>query len=111
MDFHTGIENGDYKVEFIDIGEGLDGDYNPEDPTDVPLLRFDSYVKVDGEWEPVEDGSYCTRVSAYANKATLDALATIIVNGLVEVTGGGYSPKRYLESMSWITEEDANVTA
>lgn len=49
-------------VEFSDIGEGLSGMYDPDDPEDVALLRFDIYEKVDGEWETMDDGSYCTRM-------------------------------------------------
>jgi hypothetical protein len=34
------------KIELEWIGEGLDGDYNPGNPNDVPLLRFSVYKKV-----------------------------------------------------------------
>ena len=32
---------GGRKVEWIDIGEGWSGDYDPDDPDDIALLRFD----------------------------------------------------------------------
>jgi len=28
-------------VEWVELGEGLSGDYNPDDPKDIELLRFD----------------------------------------------------------------------
>jgi len=28
-------------VEWVELGEGLCGDYNPDDPDDIELLRFD----------------------------------------------------------------------
>ena len=45
------------KVELEWIGEGLDGDYNPGDPNDVPLLRFCVYKKINDQWEAI-DTSY-----------------------------------------------------
>ena len=44
--------------------EGWDGDYNPEDPNDQLLFRFDVDRLVDGNWEPIDDASYCTRLTA-----------------------------------------------
>ena len=63
-----------YKVEFSDIGEGFNGDYNPDDPDDVSLLRLDiqvrpshemaepGYSSCDDGWVPMRRGSYCTNV-------------------------------------------------
>ena len=54
------MRGGDYMAEWNDIGEGLSGDYDPNDPDDRRLLRFDVYERVAGQWWPVDGGSYCT---------------------------------------------------
>lgn len=49
------------KVEWENIGEGYRGDYDPEDPEDDNFLRFSVYVKnEEGDWEEVDDATYCT---------------------------------------------------
>ena len=60
---------GTIKVELEDIGEGWDGDYNPDDTEDEPLLRFTFLELVDedfpdGKWKQIEDASYCTQLPA-----------------------------------------------
>lgn len=93
---HQGRE---FAVEVSWIGEGQDGDYNPEDPDDVPLLRFDADRLVDGIWEEVPDGSYCTQVPAWCSSEQAMALARMIAHRL-DVEGGAH-PKRLLEQLSW----------
>ena len=44
------ITRGVVKIEWVNLGEGYDGDYDPENPDDVNLLRFDVSKKVNGEW-------------------------------------------------------------
>lgn len=53
------------RLELTYIGEGLTGDYDPDDHCDVPLLRFyiQRYVG-EGEWSDIEGGSYCTLIPA-----------------------------------------------
>lgn len=58
-------------AEWCDLNEGLCGEYNPKDPEDIHFLRFDIYVKRDGDWEPVDDASYCTLVPADTDINTL----------------------------------------
>ena len=50
-----------------DCYEGVCGDYNEDDPTDEPLLRFD--VLYNGE--QLEDSSYCTNLRADDDRALL----------------------------------------
>ena len=83
------FEQDGIRVEFEAIGEGLNGDYFEDDPSDVELLRF--YVSVTaqhmtddmdgpddhGYWTP-QDSSYCTRVPTSATKEQrMDALRRI----------------------------------
>jgi len=70
------LDNGEVLIEWSRLGEGWNGDYDPYDPEDVELLRFDVSVSVrhpkvdeftegyihDGEWVAVPDASYCTQV-------------------------------------------------
>lgn len=46
--------NGEFALEFVELGEGMSGDFNPDDPDDVELLRVDVYRN--GE----QVDSYCT---------------------------------------------------
>ncbi|MCL4722816.1 MAG: hypothetical protein KJZ90_00875 [Rhodocyclaceae bacterium] len=59
---------GDIGVAFADIGEGRNGDYNPEDPEDEALLRLDFMQKDEGGEFVDTDGSGCTNVSVSATK-------------------------------------------
>ena len=57
------LEREDVRIEWVYLDEGFSGEYNPNDPDDVAFLRFDLMKKIDGEWEYVENGSYCTHFS------------------------------------------------
>ena len=48
------------RIEFANIGEGWNGEYNPKDPEDENLIRFYAYYCMDNIWYEVTDGSYCT---------------------------------------------------
>ena len=111
-------DDGMVKVEWVDLGEGYYGDFDDDDPTDEPLLRFDAYVRWTGtdaderrslewiwddpEWGIKSDGSYCTNVPTVTDDETLEMLAGVIANRLAEsLDNGGW--KRTAESMSWAT--------
>lgn len=53
------------------IGEGWNGDYDPEDPDDDQLLRVtvSSRTTPAGEWEPVERGSWCTDLTRNVDRS------------------------------------------
>ena len=103
------------KVEFIDIGEGYNGDYDPEDPEDAELLRFDVYIQRDcsddklgeddDEWVEVEDSSYCTYIHADTDKDKIEKAISVIFdeykNCATHIRNGG-SVKKLGESLSWI---------
>jgi len=108
--------DGMVKVEWTDLGEGLCGDYDPTDPTDEPLLRYDAWVKVTGttmdeirsltnnyeddEWGYKENGSYCTMTSANTHGPVLQALAKLIADELANnLDNGGW--KSTAERMSY----------
>lgn len=103
------------RVDLVNIGEGWCGDYNPEDPNDVNLLRFDVYVNnpdTDEEysdgWIEVEDASYCTQIPANTPAEILKDKATIIFKRYREKISSyddylnGPSLKKLGEELSWI---------
>lgn len=63
------VEHGRIRMELEDIGEGLlSGDYDPDDPDDVPLMRFGFYATNPDETDLVEldNTSFCTDIDARA---------------------------------------------
>lgn len=76
----------DIIVEWEDIGEGLAGDYNPDDPHDVPLLRF----TIQGG--PFDGLSYCTDIAVGAPQALLDHVAMAIKS---------CATRREIEALTW----------
>ena len=103
------VIRGNRKVEWVDLGEGWNGDYDPSDPDDQALLRFDvlELTKVEGlfsespelEWEPIDDASYCTQMPADSSKEVLRRGATMIMNA----TYGKTNIKKICEELSWIS--------
>lgn len=99
-------------AEWVNDGEGICGDYNPSDPEDVNLLRFDiSYNTNPPEaeeqnWEEVEDASYCTCVPADNSLTYLSKTLWIIFKEYREVIDdyiSGHSVKKLGERLSWIS--------
>jgi len=84
------------------IGEGWNGDYDEEDIHDEPLLRFDVQDKINGEWETLDNGSYCTAVNARLPKRFWKKMAEYIVR---QVQGESYI-KRICEDLSWINSDE-----
>jgi hypothetical protein len=94
---------GKVRVEWVELGEGIQGDYNSEDPDDVELLRFDVSKKVGRQWEFIDDASYCTQVPVSAtSKQRLELLKTIMFYVYDPVTSG-QSIKKCCEELSWLS--------
>ena len=88
----------DVTVELEDIGEGISGDYDPEDKEDIPLLRFT--VLKNGE--PIDDASYCTQVPTTISVTEATKVLSTIMNEVFEPVIRGYSIKKMCERLSWI---------
>lgn len=73
------LTKGRVRVEWTELGEGIDGDYNPEDPDDIELLRFDVSLKVGGRWTFPDNASYCTQVPVKATAKQKSALLKTIM--------------------------------
>lgn len=100
-------EGRGFKASVSWIGEGDEGDYDPNCPGDKPLLRFDAMRLVDGEWEDIDCGSYCTQVPAWSQPALMRALTRHVVETLEDE--GGTHPKRLLEQLSWIDADTVEI--
>ena len=99
------FEKHGVKVEVDWLGEGGSGDYDPDDPEDTPVLRFDVYSRKDrGDWEQVEDASYCTAMPAmllFTHRDEILGWAESVWNEVWEAITSGDSVKRTCESLSW----------
>jgi len=115
-------EKNGLRVEWVELGEGYDGDYDENDPEDEELLRFDVYVRIhpdddnpeweyhggfiadDGtKWSGVKDGSYCTRVPASTSEEhRLELLERIHI----EIENSPEHPRKVdMQRMSWVSAE------
>jgi hypothetical protein len=112
------------KIEFEDIGEGLSGDYNANDPNDVALLRFYVFAFAGDEallaqsttdptlagllamdalgWTEVEGASYCTNVPVDTPEDVQRGLLELLMDAFYEAVRSGESVKKIGERMSWI---------
>jgi len=93
------------KVEWVELGEGFSGDYDPDDPDDVELLRFDVSVLIDKEWVDPGDASYCTLFPVNESDEIKMKALKLIMDEVYEWASQGYSVKKLCERLSWINPE------
>ena len=100
---------GNVKVVWEASGEGVCGEYDPDDPNDVELLRFAVYHKTSPyfDWTEVDDASYCTQVPVNTPSETLTVLLARIFNEVYDYVQAGESIKKICERLSWIAVDDA----
>ena len=98
------IEGDTVRADWYDAYEGICGDYNPDNPDDIHLLRFDIYLNRDGQWEAVDDASYCTRVAYDTPVDTLVEKLYLIYRKYDDVfrSDPEASVKKLGERLSWI---------
>jgi hypothetical protein len=90
-------------VEWDDsTNEGISGDYDPDDPNDIPLLRFYVNKLVSNEWEELPDASYCTQVDARTSNDIQRKLLQVLMDEVYEEVKSGHSIKKLCEQLSWI---------
>lgn len=106
-------ENERIRVDLVDLGEGYNGDWDPNDPDDDRLLRFDVYYKdpddKDMDWTEVDDASYCTNLTLGDPEDVLEKAVTAIFKRYDDVAThiiSGGSVKKMGEELSWISAED-----
>jgi hypothetical protein len=109
----TWLTDEPVRVEFEELGEGLSGDYNESDPTDIELLRF--YVQVDfgHGFEDLEDCSYCTQFPVNTTEEEQEKALRFIMDNVWQAifdwmpfvdNGDRYcsTAKHICERLSWI---------
>jgi hypothetical protein len=108
-------EDGDIKVVFTYINEGLSGEYG-ESEDDIPCLRFDIYEKSyldngdgiehpDWDWMEVDSGSYCTTVSIETPKEIVENMAKHILDEVRDYIDGARSIRWVAAGLSHISEQ------
>lgn len=87
------------------LGEGLNGDYNEDDPDDKELFRFwiNKYNPFPGVWLEVEDSSYCTLLPVTISKEDQKKALKYIMDEVYDGVTAGYSVKKICEKLSWIS--------
>jgi len=91
---------------FDDTNEGWNGDYNPDDPDDNILFRFDVCKLSEGEWENLE--SYCTQLYDL-DSDTANIALKIIMDEIKDAVVGGWSIRKCCERLSWISNESLTI--
>ncbi len=100
------IKDDTIKAVLEDIGEGVCGDYDPEDANDIQLLRFSAYINNDGIFEQMDDASYCTQIPLSTPYGELARLCMVIFEEYRDVADAyrnGSSVKRLGERLSWLS--------
>ena len=104
------IEEQGVRVELTDeSNESFDGDYDPNDPEDVQLLRFYVQTKRDGEWRDVDDASYCTALPTKTPPEQIQIALHTIMHHVRDRLIAGESVKRVCEHLSWISPDDLTL--
>jgi hypothetical protein len=100
------------RVDLEWIGEGVSGDFDPDDPNDVPLLRFTVYrreVESATGWTQVSDASYCTNLPATAPRAILAHAIKRIYDEVAAEVEEDNDVKRLCENLSHISPDWFNI--
>lgn len=105
---HCEHVDGDLKVQIEWIGEGISGNYNPQDPEDAPILRFrvleraplviDTEAGDEDGWTFIEGTSHCCGLDAEISDATKAMAASFIMS---EVKGKA-DLKGICERLAWL---------
>jgi len=98
---YTVLVRGNLKIELEYIGEGWNGDYDPDNPDDEKLLRFTCLMSNESEdWEQIDDASYCTRLPESISDEEAEKALRILMEGIEN--RGLLSIKKECERLSWI---------
>lgn len=57
-------ESENFKMILVELGESYEGEYDPEDPESVSLLRLDIIYKKEEDEGTIQNGSFCTCIPA-----------------------------------------------
>lgn len=109
------VVDGPVRVCFDYIGEGHEGDYDPDDPDDQPLLRLDMQVSAasnyggedtdDPAWVYPQDGSICTLVSLHSSEEDQHRYLVTAAQRLRTTVEANESVKHLMDRLSWLPAE------
>jgi hypothetical protein len=116
----VGLQRGNMAVEWVNLGEGSEGDYDPEDADDENLLRFDVYVVREGEHieaegaesKAIDDASYCTNMPATTDVGTLKAALVYLMDEVHSASASLENHpniKKKCELLSWVSPTSAEL--
>ena len=97
----TFLVQDDRRVDLWQAGEGQSGDFDPNDPNDIEFLRFDVQERKDGEWETMDDASYCTQLPVDSDFVTIQKA----LRWIMQETYGKTEIKKICEELSWISPQ------
>ena len=87
---------------WVELGEGISGDYNPSDPNDIELLRLDLFLN-DNE-DIVSYFSYCTQLPVSASQNVKEALLMFAAGAAWAVAEKYDSLRKVGEGLSWLDD-------
>lgn len=104
-----GLQDNRLMVYLVDIGEGYEGDYDPEDPDDAELLRIDAYpLKEDGTIDDDRTFSVCTSIkkdsTPLIQRKAIHHIYWAIRQFMKDNPGS--SLKAVMEDLSYLSDED-----
>ena len=85
------------QIEYSFEGEGLNGDYTPNDQNDIPLLRLSTSLIRGAENDEIEGGSICTIFPISTSSQTLEEFSKIVASELLNANFQG--TRRVLERL------------
>lgn len=97
MEADPAFTHGRYRLEWVYIGEGMDGEYDCTNPDDKPLLRADLY----GDDEMLDSGSYCTGAHLRTPVEDLEVMSKDLFRDLPD--NPAHFSKRVMEMWTWRT--------
>lgn len=101
------VEDG-IKAEWVNLYEGYEGDYDPDNSEDKNLLRFELSIWDDEleNYTEVPDSSYCTSIPADTDLEILESFLKIIISETKnDILNHGHA-KRTCEYYSHLNEAD-----
>lgn len=99
----TQLIRGNVRVEWVNLGEGYFGEYDPDDPEDENFLRFDVSVLEDDEWVDPGDASYCTQFPATVSERLQSLALELIMDEVYDLLQDERPIKKKCENLSWIS--------